>query len=147
MNQFGCPNAKDPKSPKAGQGGPPDGTFKNLATGKTEKRRNGGNIDDENISKDTNAPGTLSMANTGRPNSGGSQFFINVAQNSNLDWFSPGQSKHPVFGKVLTGMDIVEKISKVKTKRDNPVKPIKMNMITITWKGEPYIGDLGEGEL
>merc|ERR1719414_2276614 len=45
MNQFGCPNAKDPKSPKAGQGGPPDGTFKNLATGKTEKRRNGGNID------------------------------------------------------------------------------------------------------
>merc|ERR1712021_300161 len=51
MNQFGCPNAKDPKARNAGQGGPPDGTFKNLATGATEKRTNGGNIQDENISK------------------------------------------------------------------------------------------------
>merc|ERR1712083_254602 len=89
-------------------------------------------IKDENISRDTNAPGTLSMANTGSPNSGGSQFFINVADNSNLDWFSPGPSKHPVFGKVLTGMDVVTKISKVKTVRDNPVVPIKMNSITIS---------------
>merc|ERR1712085_223001 len=132
MNQFGCPNAKDPKARNAGQGGPPDGTFKNLATGATEKRTNGGNIQDENVSKDTNAPGTLSMANTGRPNSGGSQMFINVANNSNLDWFSGGQSKHPVFGKVLEGMDIVTKISKVKTNNDNPAKPIKMNSITLT---------------
>merc|ERR1711972_666667 len=147
MNQFGCPHAKDPKSRRAGTGGPPGGTFTNLKTGGTEKRTGGGNIQDENISKDTNAPGTLSMANTGRPNSGGSQFFINVAHNSNLDWFSPGQSKHPVFGKVLTGYDIVEKISKVKTQRDNPVKPIKMNMITITMDGEPYLGDLGDEEL
>mmetsp|Transcript_49992 Transcript_49992/g.79095 ORF Transcript_49992/g.79095 Transcript_49992/m.79095 type:complete len:210 (-) Transcript_49992:162-791(-) len=132
MNQFGCPHAKDPKSGQAGTGGPPDGTFKNLVTGATEKRFNGGNIEDENISKDTNAPGTLSMANTGRPNTGGSQFFINVADNNFLDWFSGGQSKHPVFGKVLTGMDIVTKISKVKTVRDNPKVPIKMNSITIT---------------
>merc|ERR1711953_482765 len=108
-------NAKDPNSSRAGTGGPPDGTFKNLSTGGTEKRSNGGNIKDENISRDTNAPGTLSMANTGRPNSGGSQFFINVANNANLDWFSPGQSKHPVFGKVIEGMDIANKISKVKT--------------------------------
>merc|ERR1712100_173770 len=100
MCQFGCPNAKDPKSPKAGTGGPQDGSFKNLKTGGTEKRFNGGNIMDENISKDTNAPGTLSMANTGQKNSGGSQFFLNVANNANLDWFSPGRSKHPVFGKI-----------------------------------------------
>mmetsp|Transcript_3502 Transcript_3502/g.5684 ORF Transcript_3502/g.5684 Transcript_3502/m.5684 type:complete len:212 (-) Transcript_3502:184-819(-) len=132
MNQFGCPHAKDPKSPMAGQGGPPDGQFKNLKTGKMEKRKNGGNIKDENISKDSNKPGTLSMANTGAPNTGGSQFFINVAHNSFLDWFSGGQSKHPVFGKVLTGMDIVNKISKVKTNNDNPVKPIKMNSIIIS---------------
>merc|ERR1719443_2367483 len=131
MNQFGCPNAKDPKSTRAGTGGPPDGTFKNLKTGATEKRSNGGNIKDENISKDTNAPGTLSMANTGRPNSGGSQFFMNVADNKNLDWFSPGQSKHPVFGKITSGMDVCVKISKVQTRNDNPVKPIRMNKITI----------------
>merc|ERR1719155_7537 len=126
MNQFGCPNAKDPNSRRAGTGGPPDGTFKNLKTGQTERRSNGGNIKDENISRDTNAKGSLSMANTGRPNSGGSQFFINVANNKNLDWFSPGPSKHPVFGKVTEGMDVATKISKVKTKRDNPVKPIMM---------------------
>jgi len=131
MNQFGCPHAKDPKSSRAGTGGPPDGTFKNLASGATETRSNGGNIEDENVSKDSNAPGTLSMANTGRPNSGGSQFFLNVANNANLDWFSGGQSKHPVFGKVVEGMDIATKISKVKTVRDNPVEPIKMLKITI----------------
>merc|ERR1712039_18086 len=132
MNQFGCPNAKDPKSRRAGTGGPPDGTFKNLKTGATERRSNGGNIKDENISKDSNAPGTLSMANTGQPNSGGSQFFLNVANNSNLDWFTGGQSKHPVFGKIIEGYDIVVKISKVRTRNDNPVEPIKMNSITIS---------------
>merc|ERR1712039_200381 len=132
MNQFGCPNAKDPKSRRAGTGGPPDGEFKNLTTGAMEKRSNGGNIKDENISKDSNVPGSLSMANTGRPNSGGSQFFLNVAHNSNLDWFTGGSSKHPVFGQVIEGYDIVEKISKVKTRNDDPVEPIKMNSITIS---------------
>ena len=90
MNQFGCPKSRDPKSRAAGTGGPPDGTFKNLVTGATETRSNGGNIKDENISKDSNKPGTLSMANTGQRNSGGSQFFINVADNKNLDWFTKG---------------------------------------------------------
>merc|ERR1712084_10987 len=51
MNQFGCPNAKDPKSRRAGTGGP-------------ERRTNGGNIKDENISRDSNVEGSLSMANT-----------------------------------------------------------------------------------
>merc|ERR1719388_433468 len=100
-------------------------------TGGTETRSGGGNIKDENISKDTNAPGTLSMANTGQPNSGGSQFFMNVANNSNLDWFSPGQSKHPVFGKIIEGYDVAVAISKVPTKDDNPRTPIRMNSITI----------------
>merc|ERR1712066_569653 len=132
MNQFGCPHAKDPKSRRAGTGGPPDGTFKNLKTGGTERRSNGGNIKDENIDRTSNSSGTLSMANTGSPNTGGSQFFINVANNSNLDWFSPGASKHPVFGKVTSGMDVVRKISNVKTRDDNPINPIKMNKITIS---------------
>merc|ERR1712099_144371 len=131
MNQFGCPHAKDPNSRRAGTGGPPDGQFKNLKTGAMEKRFNGGNIMDENISRDSNEPGTLSMANTGQPNSGGSQLFMNVADNANLDWFSPGQSKHPVFGKIIEGMDVAVKISKVRTRDDNPVNPIKMNKVTI----------------
>merc|ERR1711941_249831 len=105
---------------------------KNLKTGVMESRTGGGNIEDENISKDSNLPGTLSMANTGRPNSGGSQFFMNVAHNKFLDWFEPGQSAHPVFGKITSGMDVCVKISKVRTQNDNPVKPIRMNKITIT---------------
>ena len=44
------------------------------------------------------------MANTGQPNSGGSQFFINVNNNSSLNWFNrPTTSAHPVFGKVVEG--------------------------------------------
>eukprot|EP00929_Paragymnodinium_shiwhaense_P106455 TRINITY_DN7187_c1_g2_i1.p1 TRINITY_DN7187_c1_g2~~TRINITY_DN7187_c1_g2_i1.p1 ORF type:complete len:341 (+),score=86.59 TRINITY_DN7187_c1_g2_i1:101-1123(+) len=132
MNQFGCPNAKDPQSATAGTGGPPDGAFKNLRTGGMERRSNGGNIRDENISRDSNKVGTLSMANTGVPNSGGSQFFINVKDNTFLDWFSPGASKHPVFGQIISGLDVCKAISKVPTKDDCPVNPIKMIRITVT---------------
>lgn len=132
MNQFGCPHARDPRSTNAGTGGPDDGQFKNLVTNAMERRFKGGNIQDENISRDSNKTGTLSMANVGRPNTGGSQFFINVNDNPGLDWFSPGASKHPVFGKVVSGMDVCHKISKVPTMADNPVKPIMMRAITIT---------------
>ena len=72
------------------------------------------------------------MANTGRPNSGGSQFFINTKHNSFLDWFSPGQSKHPVFGKVTEGMDVVRAIESTKTSpQDRPLTPVKVERITI----------------
>jgi len=106
-------------------------TFTNLKTGKEERRFNGGNITDENISKDTNAPGTLSMANCGSPNTGGSQFFMNVAHNDFLDWFSPGESKHPVFGKITEGYDVCVAISKVPTRDDNPNTPIMMKSVTV----------------
>ena len=132
MNQFGCPFSVDPKSGRSGTGGPKDGTFINLKTGATETRSRGGNIKDENIDKTSNKPGTLSMANTGQPNSGGSQFFMNVANNANLDWFSPGQSKHPVFGKLTDdSMALAMAISKVRTQNDNPVQPIKMLSVTV----------------
>ena len=73
------------------------------------------------------------QANTGQPNSGGSQFFINTVHNSFLDWFD-GQtpSQHPVFGKVTSGMDVVNKIGKTETnRRDAPVTPVKMNSLKI----------------
>lgn len=117
MLQFGCPHSKDPKSPRAGTGDSPDGT-----------------IQDEHPAdaKLSNEPGTLSMANTGRPNSGSCQFFINTVHNSYLDWFSPGASKHPVFGKVIEGMDVVHKIEKTKTDAgDRPVTPVRMNKVTV----------------
>jgi cyclophilin family peptidyl-prolyl cis-trans isomerase len=72
------------------------------------------------------------MANTGRPNSGGSQFFINTVHNAYLDWFTPGPSKHPVFGRVTEGMDVVQKIEQAKTDGNNrPVLPVKMVKISI----------------
>lgn len=69
---------------------------------------------------DKNARGTISMANSG-PNTGGSQFFINFADNNFLD------GKHPVFGKVIEGMDVIDSISKVQTDAgDKPVEEVKI---------------------
>ena len=117
MLQFGCPHSKDPQSPRAGTGDSPYGT-----------------ITDEHPAdaKLSNEPGTLSMANTGRANSGSCQFFVNTVHNSYLDWFSPGPSKHPVFGKVIEGMDVVKKIENTATKDDRPKTPVKMIKVTIT---------------
>eukprot|EP00121_Abeoforma_whisleri_P001248 Awhi_evm1s1113 len=72
------------------------------------------------------------MANTGRPNSGGSQFFINAGNNNFLDYFENTPSNHPVFGKIVKGMRVVDLINETKTgPSDKPVKPIIMNKITI----------------
>lgn len=75
-------------------------------------------IEDEftNNEYDKNNRGTISMANSG-PDTGGSQFFINTVNNNFLD------KKHPVFGKVIEGMDVVDAISKVK--RDADDKPLE----------------------
>jgi peptidylprolyl isomerase len=77
-------------------------------------------IRDEFTPTNRNVRGTIAMANAG-PNTGGSQFFINLVDNSHLN------TKHPVFGKVVEGMDIVDKIGKVKTdSNDRPVTPVKI---------------------
>lgn len=132
MNQFGCPHAKDPNSPRAGTGGPNGGTTFQSCDGKSITRTSDGGIPDELTERITNDVGTLSMANTGQPQSGGSQFFINVAHNSFLDWFDRSTpSAHPVFGKVTEGMDLVKKISQVPTRSDNPIQPIKMIKVRV----------------
>lgn len=67
-----------------------------------------------------NGRGTLSMANAG-PNTRGSQFFINVANNNFLD------GKHPVFGRVVEGMEVADAISNVETGAgDQPVQDVKI---------------------
>ncbi len=69
---------------------------------------------------DQNNRGTISMANAG-PNTGGSQFFINLVNNNFLD------GKHPVFGKVVEGMEVIDKIAKVPTNQnDKPLKDVKI---------------------
>ncbi len=117
MIQFGCPHSRDPNSSRAGTGESPNGT-----------------IQDEHPAnaKLSNEPGTLAMANTGQPNSGGCQFFINTVHNQYLDWFTPGASKHPVFGKVVSGTDVIEKIEATPTGAgDRPATPVQMVKVTV----------------
>ena len=95
------------------QGGDPEGTGMGGP---------GYNIEDEftHAGGNKNNRGTISMANAG-PNTGGSQFFINLVDNNFLD------TKHPAFGKVIEGMDIVDKIAKVETDaNDKPVEEVKI---------------------
>jgi peptidylprolyl isomerase len=76
-------------------------------------------IPDEFTSSNRNDRGTVAMANAG-PNTGSSQFFINVVNNNYLD------SKHPVFGIVIQGMDVVDAISKVATESERPLEKVRI---------------------
>ena len=77
-------------------------------------------IKDEFNGIQKNNRGTLAMANAG-PNTGSSQFFINLVNNNFLD------GKHPVFGEVVEGMDVIDKIAKVPTdSSDRPLKEVKI---------------------
>jgi peptidylprolyl isomerase len=105
------------------QGGCPKGT----GTGGP-----GYTIKDEFHKELSNLRGTIAMANRG-PNTGGSQWFINVVDNCNLDFDKkPYTSAHPVFGKVIEGMDVVDTISKVKADgNDKPLQDVIIKKITI----------------
>ena len=117
MIQGGDPNSRGENEAIYGTGGPEE------------------NVPDEFVAGEllTNTRGTIAMANTGQPNSGGSQWFINLVDNTNLDFDKPpAMSKHPVFGRVTGGMDVVDAIGAVATKsRDIPVDPVVIESITI----------------
>jgi peptidyl-prolyl cis-trans isomerase A (cyclophilin A) len=84
-----------------------------------------------------NEVGTVAMARTSDPNSATSQFFINVADNTRtLDPPGPNAPGYTVFGRVVSGMDVVNKIKGVQTGRsgghgDVPVAPIVINSATL----------------
>jgi peptidylprolyl isomerase len=108
MVQTGCPHGN-------GTGGP------------------GYNIKDEFVKGHSNVRGTISMANTGMPDTGGSQFFINLVDNTYLDWDNPQTpSKHPVFGEVVEGLDVVDKIAMQPVDRmDKPRNETKIIRATV----------------
>ncbi len=108
MNQGGDPLSKDDtKADFWGTGGP------------------GYKFNDEIIAGNKNDIYTISMANSG-PNTNGSQFFINAANNNFLD------TKHTVFGKVVAGTDVVDIINNVATNsNDRPLEPVLIKSITI----------------
>ncbi len=108
MNQGGDPLSKDDSQmARWGTGGP------------------GYQFADEITQSNNNGVGSISMANAG-PNTNGSQFFINVADNSFLN------TKHTVFGNVTDGMDVVTAINNTKTEtNDRPVEAVVIKSITI----------------
>lgn len=108
MIQGGDPLTKDDAaSARWGTGGP------------------GYSFEDEIHAQNHNQVGTIAMANSG-PNTNGSQFFINVADNNFLD------SKHTVFGRVQSGMDVVSRIEGTATDAgDKPVEPMILERVTV----------------
>jgi cyclophilin family peptidyl-prolyl cis-trans isomerase len=109
MDQGGDPLTKDDSKEAAwGTGGP------------------GYTIPDEISPTLTNVAGTMAMANTGQPNTGGSQFFINAVDNPSLN------GGYTVFGKVTAGMDVVTAINNVPTdSSDRPLTPVVLKSITL----------------
>lgn len=100
------------------QGGDPTGTGRGGP---------GYTIKDEFTKNNKNNRGTLSMANAG-PNTGGSQFFVNTVNNNFLD------TKHPVFGKVIEGIDIVDKISSApRNANDKPLTDVVIKKAVILY--------------
>lgn len=90
-------------------------------------------IQDEFVAGLSNVRGAISMANTGQKNSGGSQFFINLVDNTNLDFDKPPfTSSHPVFGKVVAGMDVVDAIAQVQVNAGGlPAEPVVIESVEV----------------
>lgn len=106
----------------------------------------GGGYTSQLVKKDTRKPikneatnglkndiGTIAMARTSEPHSATAQFFINVAENSSLDFRSetPAGFGYAVFGRVVKGMPVVNKIKKTATKRNGPFGDMPVENIII----------------
>jgi cyclophilin family peptidyl-prolyl cis-trans isomerase len=78
-----------------------------------------------------NDKGTVAMARTNDPDSATSQFFINHKDNEFLNYTGPGNPGYAVFGKVVQGMDVVDKIAAVKTTRTGPYSDVPVEPVVI----------------
>ena len=144
--QLGCPHTRDPASELAGQGAPPPlSTFATVAGDAVTRQPHpedpdgGYLVPDEfeapRCSRRSNAKYTLSAANAG-PRSTGSQFFVNLADNDELDWFSgdgEDNSQHVVFGRLLDGAETIEKIHGAPRRDEVPTTPVKILAVAVAW--------------
>jgi len=78
-----------------------------------------------------NDRGTITMARMGNPDSATAQFFINHKNNDFLNYVSPAKPGYAVFGKVVEGMDVVDKIAVVRTKRVRMSEALPLEPIVI----------------
>jgi peptidyl-prolyl cis-trans isomerase A (cyclophilin A) len=78
-----------------------------------------------------NLAGTIAMARTGDPNSATDQFFINTVDNAGLDYPNPDGNGYAVFGKVISGMDVVKKIEATPTTTRGPMSDVPQQPIVI----------------
>lgn len=78
-----------------------------------------------------NKAGTVAMARTSDPNSATSQFFVNVVDNPNLDYPQPDGNGYAVFGKVVEGMDTIERIKSAPTTAYGPMRNVPATPIVI----------------
>jgi cyclophilin family peptidyl-prolyl cis-trans isomerase len=105
------------------QGGGFDADMKEKATKGGVKNEAGNGL--------TNARGTIAMARTPDPDSATAQFFINVGDNKFLDRGQADPSGYTVFGRVIEGMDVVDKIKAVKTGTKNRMSDVPEETVTI----------------
>jgi len=104
-----------------------------------QKKTTGEAIENEAANGLSNKKGTVAMARTNHPHSATAQFFINVENNSSLDYTSGSNSRtwgYAVFGRVTSGMDVVEQIRYVETTSqppfsDVPVEPVVIESVEI----------------
>ncbi|MEO7152163.1 MAG: peptidylprolyl isomerase [Burkholderiaceae bacterium] len=80
----------------------------------------------------TNVRGSVSMARTSVPGSATAQFFINLVDNARLDASTPGLNGYAVFGKVVSGTDVVDKIRAVSVADNGPHQNVPVKPVVIT---------------
>ncbi|CAN0621927.1 Peptidylprolyl isomerase [Burkholderia sp. lig30] len=78
-----------------------------------------------------NVTGTIAMARTSDPNSATAQFFINTVDNAGLDYPNPDGNGYAVFGKVVSGMDVVKKIEAAPTTSRGPMRDVPEQQVVI----------------
>ena len=99
-------------------------------TGELAQKPTGDPIKNESSNGLSNVRGTIAMARTSAPNSATAQFFINVVDNPYLD-YQKGRSGYAVFGKVIDGMEVVDKIANTPTIRKGAFTDLPKDIIFI----------------